>query len=111
MYPRIKSTRVTSSADVKAIGGPAYLHKILVMNNGTAGTAGNVEVRDAVSPAGDGGTLRFDLRFGSVDEDDPAGLPHNRDGVNFFVPLYMPNGIRITLNTVTNVVVWVFWEG
>ena len=108
-YAKVKSTRAASatSADIKAIGGPAYIHKIVVFNTGTAGTAGSLEFRDAQNPAGDTGTLRFDFRFGSADEDT---LSANRS-IDFPEPLYMPDGIRVVFNTVTNVVVWVFWEG
>lgn len=108
---KVTSTRVTSSADVKAAGGPARIYAITVQNSGTAGTAGNVEIRDAQSPAGDTGTLRFDWRHGATDEDvvatqiAPLVINFGPNG------LYMPNGIRVTFATITQAVVWVLWEG
>lgn len=103
-----KSTRATASADVLVAGIPARVYKLHVQNNGTAGTAGNLELRDATATPGDGGTLRWDVRFGSTDQDTAGAVPVDVDFGDD--GLYMPDGIRITLNTVTNLIVWVVWE-
>ncbi len=108
---KTKSTRVTSSADVKAFGGPATIYAITIQNSGTAGTAGNVEIRDAQSTPGDTGTLRWDYRHGATDEDlvasqvAPASVSFGEHG------LHMPQGIRVTFATITQAIVWVIWEG
>jgi hypothetical protein len=104
VYPKTKSTRCTASADVKAAGGPAHIHKIHISSSGTAGTDGTIEIRDAVSPAGDTGTLRFDTRFDASTDELTATI-------DFSPPLYMPNGIRVTYVAATETVVWVIWEG
>lgn len=107
-YGKVKSTRLTGTGDVKAIGGPAYIHKIYLFNIGTAaGTSGSVEVRDAAAAAASTGTLRFDFRDGALDAD----LSNLNKDISFPAPLYMPDGIHVVFSLLTNMVVWVLWEG
>lgn len=105
----MKTTQLTASGDVKAYGGPGKVLWITVSNNGTAGVAGEVELREAVSPAGDGGTLRWSRRFDSADETafhhEFRGQRDGDHGIDF------SNGIRFTMDTVTNLIVTIGWEG
>jgi hypothetical protein len=100
---KVKTSQKTASGDVKAAGGPATLYFITISNNGTAGTAGEIEIRDAVSPAGDTGTLRWSTRFASADE----------ASVHYEFPegIYMPDGIRFTMDTVTNIIATIGYAG
>ena len=105
----VKAAQLTGSADVKAKGGPASVHSMCIMNNGTLGAAGWIELRDATTPAGNTGTLRFRARFAAdTDHIKCIEFAQPEDGAE---GLYMPDGIRVYVNGVTNVEVWLTWEG
>lgn len=102
----MKTMQVTSSSDIVAYGRKARVHFITISNNGTAGTAGEVELREAVATPGDGGTLRWSTRFASGDETSAhfefgGGNP---PGIEF------EDGIRLTMDSVTNVLITIGWE-
>jgi hypothetical protein len=104
---KMKSTNVTGSADVKAVGGPATIRKVQVSYT-AAGTAGTIEIRDAVSPPGDTGVLRWSVNVSGT----AAGIVANADfAAHEASGLHMPDGIRVTVVSATNVSVWVLWEG
>lgn len=107
---RTKTTNVTGTADIKAFnqGSGARIVKISIQNTGTVGTEGTIEFREAVAGAGDTGTLRWSVEFGSVADDVlEIDFPYTDVGGG----LQFADGIHVVVTAVTNFTMWVMWEG
>jgi len=104
----MKTTVVTDTATIVAFGRKARVHFVTISNTGTAGTEGELELREAQNPAGDTGTLRWVARFLGTDSlvahYEFGGDSGAAEGIEF------DDGIRVVFDAMTNAQVTVGWS-
>ena len=101
----MESVKVTASTTIEVIGFEPHIYTMHLTNTGVAGVAGWVEIRDATALDDDNGTLRWREYFTSA-QFEITRIDWGSD----IHGLQMPDGLRITLNTVTNVEIWIGWD-
>lgn len=104
----MKTVQATDTATIKAYGGPARVLWITISNNGTVGVAGLIELREAVTPAGDTGTVRWSTRFLSSDE---QSVHYDFIGEEGDVGIPFADGVRLVVTSATNLIITVGLAG
>ena len=92
------ATGTASSAGIWGTGTPIVVRSISVFNNGTAGVAGTVSIRD-----GDNVANRWQVRIASATANDRVFNEFPGTGVHC-------NGLSIDIGAATNIVWWVSYD-